>query len=564
MSRALRTRLASSRFWTAALAGPLLVGCMSNPRNGSTLGAPNEPILFNGLVPNAADSVTFKVRDQSDGSLDALVTATADTEVYINDGFLDWFLFEATPSLPYGAGSMKYWRSATRLVGSQPRMAADVVGTSAAQGNLFSFDVDATACVLLQPTGQEVVNNCRSVNSPVATLYANCGNMDQPCCLTNGSVENSWCGAGTCLADRCRPIVADTTCPWGSPTCNRCVWSVVASFNAINAQGNHMGYRMGAGHPDVDLFYIDGKRHWQGIARLSGDNSRFFSVTSNQDDDAWMAIVEIGSRASVGGAKLGPTKAFAGDTPPSTDRIVKAHKVSVASDHPGGIQMLGNLAFVPLSRESATRVVDLSNPLAPVESERITGVQGGHFNAVAMLNSGHALLANGTCSGGSECADQGGLRFHFMVTPGKGTRFGSSAAANGVTVTVNRNTIVHENGTTGGWHEIQNANFITECGTGKLFLLATTEDEDPHESWAYLFEATLDWNNVASIKSASLKMVGKRRLFCTTGGSDSLGCDLHAAGGTYITPIGKLIIYGTEHFNDGGGGSVRMKEFAQP
>ena len=114
----------------------------------------------------------------------------------------------------------------------------------------------------------------------------------------------------------------------------------------------------------------------------------------------------------------------------------------------------------------------------------------------------------------------------------------------------------------GSWYAIQNLNAINECGTGKIFLLGTTEDEDedPKESWLYLFEAQLTFSSLTRVSNANLKMVDRRRLYCS-GLSDGFGCNLHAAGGAYVDPDGRLFIYGSEHYNDGPDDTVRMKEF---
>jgi hypothetical protein len=315
---------------------------------------------------------------------------------------------------------------------------------------------------------------------------------------------------------------------------------------------------MGAGYPDVESGGAFGRNHhWQGVARLSGNNDRFLALVSNHDGFGSLAIVEMGSAANAGGRAFGQTRE-PNRAPPASDRIVAAFTLTTRSDHPGGISALGDLLLVPLSREDRVQVLDVSSPLQPVLAEEVVtgGGTEGEFVAAAMLANGHALMITGACSRGSGCKAEGGLRLHFRLSSRPGTNFGAGTA---FSRTFDED-LPHENGTKGGWHEIQNVNLVTDCASGALFLLATTEDEEPHRGWAYLFALQLIGSE-AGVSDAQLTMVGKRRLFCA-GRDIAFGCNLHAGGGTYVDPDGNLIIYGTEHYNDGPRDSVRMKEFA--
>jgi hypothetical protein len=60
--------------------------------------------------------------------------------------------------------------------------------------------------------------------------------------------------------------------------------------------------------------------------------------------------------------------------------------------------------------------------------------------------------------------------------------------------------------------------------------------------------------------TVAITKLAKRRLFCR----DPLRvrqCDLIAGGGVYVTPSGRLLVYATEHDNDGPQGTVKAEEF---
>lgn len=185
--------MATRYFGLVVLLSTALCACMATPRNKQQLSAPNAQFSWSGWVVNPSETETLKVKDQSDGSWDTRWTAVSSTTSN-TDGFLTWFPFGATNvTLRYGTASShrKYWRMENQ--GSQRRMVADVLTVSPTRGNLFSFDVNADSCIYAQTTGQAVVNNCRSGNSPVAAVFANCGKADQACCLANGVGTASSC-----------------------------------------------------------------------------------------------------------------------------------------------------------------------------------------------------------------------------------------------------------------------------------------------------------------------------------------------------------------------------------
>lgn len=546
-----------------------LSGCMLSPLDGGSVSSKDQTFSASGFI-NVPDTAVF-VWARRPG------TETW-TPLYTTSGVIA--TLSTSSGSPDSAGTYWYgWSDTFRLPSNSSSW--QKVGNSLTielqsffyyQGSpiyLATFNSGGIQCltannfaVVKGPYGFLGGYSCSTATS-IAKIHLPCGGEGQACCSGHRVATSDECATGlTCVNELCKPIAGDVDCAWGSPDCNSCVDNVVNAFNNIAGYGQHMGFHMGDGHPDVESGGLFGTNyHWQGIQRLQGANNNFLVLTSNQDGEAWGAVVEIASIPSSGYAFGTNKQNNENIAPPETDRIVKAFLVSTSSDHPGGISTLGNLVFVPLSRENRVRVFDLSTPTTPLMTEAIPTVpEGYHFVGVTRLNSGHSLMVLGQCSGGSGCDDQGGLELRYLVSDEVGTWFGD-ANNRGRTHVYTPDNIGHKNGTSGGWHEIQNLNVINECGTGKIFLLATTEDEDPHESWAYLFETIISYYSLNQVRNVDLDMVGKRRLYCT-GDGNGFGCNLHAAGGAYIDPNRRLLIYGSEHYNDGPADTVRMKEFA--
>ncbi|MCY1034289.1 hypothetical protein OV207_22730 [Corallococcus sp. BB11-1] len=105
----------------------------------------------------------------------------------------------------------------------------------------------------------------------------------------------------------------------------------------------------------------------------------------------------------------------------------------------------------------------------------------------------------------------------------------------------------------------QNLNLVTQCD-GSLFLVGTHLDLGTGRDWVDAHRVTAEGDNLVLTKAA------RRHLYCgyPSPGHDTSAnrhCNLDAAGGVYVDPHGQLIVYGTEHDNDGPGGTVKMMEF---
>ncbi|MEA2123575.1 MAG: hypothetical protein QOI80_357, partial [Solirubrobacteraceae bacterium] len=100
----------------------------------------------------------------------------------------------------------------------------------------------------------------------------------------------------------------------------------------------------------------------------------------------------------------------------------------------------------------------------------------------------------------------------------------------------------------------QNLDLITRPN-GTMYLLGTyrTGPGISGNDFAHLFRVT------GTFAHPGLKLVAKRHLYCGT--PEGQQCNFIAAGGAYVSPSGRLFLYGVEHDNDGPQGTVKAEEF---
>ncbi len=113
----------------------------------------------------------------------------------------------------------------------------------------------------------------------------------------------------------------------------------------------------------------------------------------------------------------------------------------------------------------------------------------------------------------------------------------------------------HESGLSAGadkWMNWQNMNFLRDQN-GVLYLAcsANTAGGPCAEDWIRLFRVSRNGS------SFIFTLLQERHLKLN---DPDMGC-LAAAGGFYVSPTGQLILYTTEHDNDGPGGTIKMGEF---
>ena len=373
-------------------------------------------------------------------------------------------------------------------------------------------------------------------------------------------------------------LQGDTWCPYGAADCNRCVQNVEAAVDNLTDSGDQLGFYLGAGHPGLRNKVIGSDYHWQGIQRLSGANNPFFVVTSNHADHARLSVVEMASRDASGfrlrSNKLAPNQPDWRNAPPRVDRIVQSVELTRQSHHPGGISVLGQkvivpyLGYQPLGQPhtmAALDIVDVSDPYRP-RSEGVFTYDWteAHFATAAKLADGRYLMMGGTCDAERSCDRGRNLNLFFFLSRGGSLTFDQDEgffwnARQAVAGAQNRLPLLAVAGLTTDVVSYQNMNLITECHTGQLYLIGTSEDKEQAQGWLHLFKADV-MVPAEHITDIRLTVVRKKRVYCQ-GQLDAHGCNLHAAGGVYVDPEGSLYLYATEHFNDGPDHSVRMREF---
>jgi len=136
---------------------------------------------------------------------------------------------------------------------------------------------------------------------------------------------------------------------------NRTVDDVVSAFDALTHHGEWLGFHMG---PAPDTYPPPSDEHIQGIARSPQTGSPIFYVTRSgnlydSDYSGSLMVVEMGTR-DTDGERLRSNRLLKGEetrnTPPHTmDRVIK-NIPFYNWEHPGGIQMVGDILAVPLEK----------------------------------------------------------------------------------------------------------------------------------------------------------------------------------------------------------------------
>lgn len=348
------------------------------------------------------------------------------------------------------------------------------------------------------------------------------------------------------------PLVGDATCEYGAAACNPPAPGLVDQFRILRDHGDPMGFHLGRA-PDVSL-----TRHWQGIQRVMSGDARHL-VVSRSGARTGFAIVRMGSRIRGGerfrSNRIGNRTAIV--EPPQSDVVVTTRSSPLGMDHAGGIQLIGEQLVVGFEGDRGSRVEfwgmrDPERPLRHAVLPHETGVKGAGTVSIARLRDGRYLLIVGG-------ANANALDF-YVTRPGTG----SPAAARWTHVATWRESQLRSE--IPGDREFgnyQNLNLLMD-ERGALFLIGTHKDSVRNTDWADLYRLDTAGDAVPRITK-----IAKRHLYCAIpsvvlpanrvfGGRQ---CDLDAAGGAYVSRRGRLLLYATEHDNDGPGGTIKAMEF---
>lgn len=346
--------------------------------------------------------------------------------------------------------------------------------------------------------------------------------------------------------------------PQGNADCNPCVQNVIHSINTLRDRGETMGFNWGADYPPID--------HWQGIQRMpilpnDGLGLPYIAVSSSHGGQAnpfsRFALVEMASRDK-DGLRLRSNRLEYGrltkEVPPNAlDRISLSKTIRTDYDHAGGMQAIGKYllvgsetATVPDRGVSILSLFDISKPDSDAVWEKSVSTDDVNSVGIVRLSDGGYLMMR-------TFFDADSIEFYRKFT---------SNLANNDWVgpfylwkkDERRSELRNPDGSIdNNWSNYQSINIVTECESGRLFLIASHNDGSDFVD-AYRLDVLTSMNQVFITK------VAKRHMFLDENSGERQG-DLQAAGGAYVGPDNKLYFYSTEHGRNGPNGSVKMIEF---
>lgn len=358
-------------------------------------------------------------------------------------------------------------------------------------------------------------------------------------------------------------------CPWGARDCNPCVADVEGSFARLRAQGDILGFHIPPGYPSANYGPdTTWHNHWQGAQRLMSGDGRAFVVSLDGAHFGTRAVFNVANLASrdPGGGRWRSNRLAWGEdfqhtAPPPADAVHTAQVLPSTGSHPGGIQAMGD--FLAVGAGSQFYFYDLQNPWQPAQI-------GGYFDRGSKSSSTAALaqLSDGAYLVAISDSDAASIDFYRTetVTPG-----GLAAAGAHLDTWYPADEGWGWPGLYNAayWDTFQNINLVTDCGSGDLYLIATSnEDSSSHgniqeilgkpkwpngdnRAWLYALEERGG--------AISLAYVADREFQCRYRGVNA--CNFDAAAGVYVDDRHQLYLYSTEHRADGPDDTVKMMAF---
>lgn len=352
--------------------------------------------------------------------------------------------------------------------------------------------------------------------------------------------------------------------PQGNADCNPCVQNVIHSVNTLRDRGETMGFNWGADYPPIEGSGTDS--HWQGIQRMpilpnDGLSLPYIAVSSSHGGQsnpyARFAIVKMGSRDQDGLRFRSNRLAYGQltkDVPPdSRDQIVVPKTIRTDYDHAGGIQTIGKYLLVGTETDklpdrgvSILSLFDISKPQDDAVWEKSVSKDDVNSVGIVRLSDGGYLMMR-------TFFDANSIEFYRKFTLNLANN--DWAGPFYLWKKDERRSELHnpDGSIDNNWSNYQSINIVTECESGRLFLIASHNDGSDFVD-AYRLDVLTSMNKVFITK------VAKRHMFLDENSGERQG-DLQAAGGVYISPDNKLYFYATEHGRNGPGNSVKMIEF---
>jgi hypothetical protein len=420
-------------------------------------------------------------------------------------------------------------------------------------------------------------------------------------------------GISACALGNEQPAVGESELPAVAPPKVYFPPDVVGQFNAVTDRADALGFGIGASE-DPSLCY-----HYQGIARASGPGTPylFVSKSGNQpsgvpclqwcsdlnvpctmvgDGPGSLLVVKMASRADDGerlrSNRLDRDTETEDSAPDPADAVVTVISFDgqgwPSAGHPGGMQMVGDVLVVPLENpyegdpnDNRVLFIDVSSPeepalistlVVPINDDFSTGTLG-----VTPLPDGRFLMLvtgkdNTEVRFYESSASPLGLHDPALAWDLVDTWFPEddpvppALACERVPPGVDPN---HPQGVYGGWPNAgllggayQSTSFVRQGGPdGPLFLIGARNTSQIFGDDRFeLFEVAHDGEHWR------LTCAAERHVHSFPSSDGALAfhnniANFAAGSGTYVSPTGELILYATEHDNDGPNGSVKMGEW---
>jgi hypothetical protein len=366
-------------------------------------------------------------------------------------------------------------------------------------------------------------------------------------------------------------LEADTTCPFRAASCNRCVRRAVAAVRALGEQPtaavrySSMGARRLPPYGATLAAFDGNDSHLEGIARLVPDDGSNWMVVSRAQPGklggGGFFLVQLGDLPDHGGAPFGSHHARARyvQMNPETRRTRYYHPVE-SSDHPGGLQMLGQTLALAASCDSAkacngrtfVEFHDLRNPSArETRLERFALFHQGEPHAVP-----HATSV--------AVAKERDGRYLMFVQGKDDKREGwfYRSDADRIGPETQWSYIDHFRGGATWDGKYQSTTMLSECDSGDLYLLGTGNPSyhatlKPRLSPAIVADLLLFFLVDGAVNTGhellhlfKLEQSGghidMRRVYATSWQPDpGAFCTFRAGATAYVTPDGRLALYCT-------------------
>ncbi|UCD08626.1 MAG: hypothetical protein JSU79_09735 [Dehalococcoidales bacterium] len=379
---------------------------------------------------------------------------------------------------------------------------------------------------------------------------------------------------------------------------NRSVEDVIGAFDSLTHHGEWLGFHMGdpfTGEFAPDTAPCPTDEHVQGIARSPQMGTPIFYVTRSgniEDPDYYgsLMVVEMGTRET-DGERLRSNRLLKGDetrtTPPHTmDRVIKNIEYS-DWEHPGGVQMVGDVLTVPLEKPSNIylpqgRIIfyDCSDPGNPQKLSYELDFPDHHVGVLGItrLPDGHFIMI--VTWGNNDTIQFYRSNETSFFAPGFQFERHPVSPVSFINLIANGYWIVDDGDSmTRGDYPFQTLNFINQSD-GHLYLIASRNND----GWApisngddlmYLIEVTGfgegEIIEFQGIRKDAHKQLSSEGCWNTWGKgkwcgikpiyiSENIQGNFNAGAGAYISPSGELLYYATSHYNRGPYNTIKMAE----